>query len=147
MIKALVAKIHEFILLVNRSQHLHYRFERAFHNEDLYGNGQGGWPHHIAIRSTIVDLMSKIDRQKAFKDWKRTTTTRTQTNDYRFIEYRFLSSRTWTSQPASEVYADQEEELVAGTYRIVKIENKARRYGEFRRNSLISYARACGREA
>lgn len=146
--KALVAKIHGAIASQPVSTSPIYRFERAFHNEDLYGNGQEGDLITLPIRSTSrIDLMSKIDRQEGVQGLEKDDYyTNPNGNDYRFIEYRFLSSKSLDiSAYAPEVYADQAEELVAGTYRIVKIENKARRYGEFE-ETRVSYAELVERE-
>lgn len=146
--KALVAKIHDAIASQPVSKSPLYRFERAFHNEDLYNGGQEGDLITLSIRSTSrIDLMSKIDRQEGVQGLEKDDYyTNPNGNDYRFIEYRFLSSKSLDiSEYAPEVYADQAEELVAGTYRIVKIENKARRYGEFE-ETRVSYAELVERE-
>ncbi len=63
--KALVAKIHDAIASQPVLTSTLYRFERAFHNEDLYINGQEGDLITLPIRSTSrIDLMAKIDRQE-----------------------------------------------------------------------------------
>lgn len=146
--KTLVAKIHRAIAIQPVSTSPLYRFERAFHNEDLYINGQEGDLITLPIRSASrVDLMSKIDRQEGVNGLEKDDYyANPNGNDYRFIEYRFLSSKSLDiSAYAPEVYADQAEELVAGTYRIVKTENKARRYGEFE-ETRVSYAELIERE-
>jgi hypothetical protein len=146
--KALVAKIHGLIASQPVSNTPLYRFERAYFNNELYANGQEGDIITLPIRSTSrIDLMSKIDRQEGVQGLEKDDYyTNPNGNDYRFIEYRFLSSKSLDiSAYAPEVYADQAEELVAGTYRIVKIENKARRYGEFE-ETRVSYAELVERE-
>ena len=90
--KALVAKIHGAIASQPVSTSPLYRFERAFHNEDLYGNGQEGDLITLPIRSTSrIDLMAKIDRQEGVQGLEKDDYyTNPNGNDYRFIEYRFL---------------------------------------------------------
>ena len=146
--KELVAKIHGLIASQPVSNTPLYRFERAYFNNELYANGQAGDLITLPIRSTSrIDLMSKIDRQEGVQGLEKDDYyTNPNVNDYRFIEYRFLSSKSLDiSAYAPEVYADQSEELVAGTYRIVKIENKARRYGEFE-EIRVSYTELVERE-
>lgn len=146
--KALVAKIHGLINGQEVSTRPLYRFERAYLNNELYTDAKAGDIIKLPIRSASrVDLMSKIDRQEGVNGLEKNDYyANPNGNDYRFIEYRFLSSKSLDiSEYAPEVYADQAEELVAGTYCIVKIENKARRYGEFE-ETRVSYAELVERE-
>lgn len=146
--KELVAKLHSLIDGQEVSSRPLYRFERAYLNESLYTDAKAGDIIKLPIRSASrVDLMAKIDRQEGVNGLEKDDYySNPNGNDYRFIEYRFLTSKSVDiSDMAPSDYSDQEEELVAGTYRIAKVDYKAKRYMEFE-ETRTSYADLIKRE-
>ena len=147
--KDLVTKIHMLISEQSVSPSPLYRFERARrYNHEIWYKKQVGDTIKVPIRSASrLDLMAKIDRQDGVVGLEKDDFyTNPNGNDYRFIEYRFLTSKSVDiSKYAPEAYTDQAEELVAGIYRIVKFEEKERHYNEFEETRL-SYAELVERE-